>query len=184
MDLPPLSFHAYLEKQWDDEEVPEEIETVLKVVLPTYHCYLDVFSKVKTEKLLPHCACDHHIEIKGLHHQLVLSTHNQIKRAPVLFVKKKDGGLHFCVDYHKRNAFIRKNRYPVPPIKQLLTIFNESTIFSKIDLHDAYNLLGIKERDGNLTEFRTKYASYEYLMMPFALTNDPASFQNLVNYIF
>ncbi|MBW0533542.1 hypothetical protein O181_073257 [Austropuccinia psidii MF-1] len=58
MDLPPLSFHASLEKQWDEEEEPEEIETVLKVVPPAYYQYLDVFSKVKAEKLPPPRACD------------------------------------------------------------------------------------------------------------------------------
>ncbi|MBW0521369.1 hypothetical protein O181_061084 [Austropuccinia psidii MF-1] len=66
MDLPPLSFHASLEEQWDEEEEPEEIETVLKVVPPFYIKYLDVFSKVKAEKLPPHCSCDHHIELRGL----------------------------------------------------------------------------------------------------------------------
>ncbi|MBW0464464.1 hypothetical protein O181_004179 [Austropuccinia psidii MF-1] len=66
MDLPSLSFHSSLEEQWDEEEEPEEIEAVLKVVPPAYHQYLYVFSKVKAEKLLPHCACDHHIELEGL----------------------------------------------------------------------------------------------------------------------
>ncbi|MBW0511002.1 hypothetical protein O181_050717 [Austropuccinia psidii MF-1] len=56
----PLSFHAYL------EEAPEEIETVLKVVPPSYQQHLDVFSKVKAEKLPPHCACAHHIKLEGL----------------------------------------------------------------------------------------------------------------------
>ncbi|MBW0559125.1 hypothetical protein O181_098840 [Austropuccinia psidii MF-1] len=65
MDLPPSSYHDSLEQLWDEEEEPEEIETVLKVVPPIYHQYLDVFSKVKAEKLPPHRACDHHIELKG-----------------------------------------------------------------------------------------------------------------------
>ncbi|MBW0583387.1 hypothetical protein O181_123102 [Austropuccinia psidii MF-1] len=47
MSLPPFSFHASLEEQWDEEEEPEEIKAVLKVVPPAYHQYLDVFSKVK-----------------------------------------------------------------------------------------------------------------------------------------
>ncbi|MBW0474027.1 hypothetical protein O181_013742 [Austropuccinia psidii MF-1] len=65
MELPPFSFHAFLEKHWDEEEQPEEIITVLKVVSPAYHRYLDVLSKLKAEKLPPHCACDHHIELEG-----------------------------------------------------------------------------------------------------------------------
>ncbi|MBW0558405.1 hypothetical protein O181_098120, partial [Austropuccinia psidii MF-1] len=186
MDLPTLSFHASLEEQWDEEEEPEE-----------------------TEKLPPHCTCDHHIELEGLlppvgviyslskneSETLQAYISENVEKgfirqsssstgSPVLFVKKKDGGVHLCVYYCKLNAFTRKNRYPVPPMNQLLTIFNVATIFSKIDLCCAYNLLRIKEGDEHLTAFRNKYGSYEYLAMPFGLTNAPASFQNLVNDIF
>ncbi|MBW0515642.1 hypothetical protein O181_055357 [Austropuccinia psidii MF-1] len=69
-------------------------------------------------------------------------------------------------------------------MNQLLTVFNGSLIFSKIDLHGAHNLLRIKEGDESLTAFKTKYGSYEYLVMPFGLTNAPASLQNTVNDIF
>ncbi|MBW0565661.1 hypothetical protein O181_105376, partial [Austropuccinia psidii MF-1] len=69
-------------------------------------------------------------------------------------------------------------------MNQLLNVFNGSSIFSKIDLRGAYNLLRIKEGDEHLTCFRTKYSRFEYLFMPFGLTNAPASFQNLVNDIF
>ncbi|MBW0540146.1 hypothetical protein O181_079861 [Austropuccinia psidii MF-1] len=69
-------------------------------------------------------------------------------------------------------------------MNQLLTVFNGSSTFSKIDFHGAYNLLRIKEGDEHLTAFRTKYGSSEYLFMSFGLTNAPASFQNLVNDIF
>ncbi|MBW0500875.1 hypothetical protein O181_040590 [Austropuccinia psidii MF-1] len=69
-------------------------------------------------------------------------------------------------------------------MNQLLTFFNGSSIFSKIDLHGAYSLLRNKAGDEHLTAFRTKCGSYEYLVMPFRLTNAPASFQNLFNDIF
>ncbi|MBW0560455.1 hypothetical protein O181_100170 [Austropuccinia psidii MF-1] len=209
MDLPLLSFHASLEEKWDEEEEPEEIETVLKVVPPSYHQYLDVFSKVKAEKLPVHHTCDHHIELEGLVPPVgvIYSLSNQESETlwtyisenvakglirpsssstgeTVLFLKKNDGGLCFCVDYLKLNAVTRKKRYPVPPMNQLLTVLNSSTIFSKIYLCGAYNLLRIKEGNEHLTAFRTKYGSYEYLVMPSGLTNSPASFQNLVNVIF
>ncbi|MBW0484879.1 hypothetical protein O181_024594 [Austropuccinia psidii MF-1] len=133
MDLPPLSFQASLEEQWDDEEGPEQIETVLKVVPPAYHQYLDVFSKVKAEKLPQHHACDHHIELEGLLPPVgfIYSLSNQESEtlrayisenvekgfirpsssstgAPVLFVKKKDGCLCLCVDYRKLNSVTRR----------------------------------------------------------------------------
>ncbi|MBW0546330.1 hypothetical protein O181_086045 [Austropuccinia psidii MF-1] len=194
---------------WDEEEEPEEIETVMKVVPSVYHQYLDVFSKVKAEKLPPHHACDHHIKLEGSLPPVVViySLSNQesdtlrayisenvekgfiqpssfLTGAPFLFVKKKDGGLCFCVDYRKLNSVTRKIKYPVPPMNQLLTVFNGSYIFSKINLCGAFNLLRIKEGDEQLTSFRTNYGSYEYLVMPFGLTKAPASFQNLVNDIF
>ncbi|MBW0484147.1 hypothetical protein O181_023862 [Austropuccinia psidii MF-1] len=209
MELPPSSYHDSLEELWVEEEEPEEIETVMKVVPSVYHHYLDVFSKVKAEKLPPHQACEQHIKLEGslppvgVIYPLSKQESDTLRAyisdnvekgfirpsssstgAPVHFVKKKDGGLRLCVDYHKLNAFTRKKKYPVPPMNQLLTFFNGSSIFSKINLRGAYNLLRIKEGDEHLTCFRTEYGSYEYLVMPFGLSNAPSSFQNFVNDIF
>ncbi|MBW0532132.1 hypothetical protein O181_071847 [Austropuccinia psidii MF-1] len=157
---------------------------------------------VKAEQLPPHHACDHHIELAGslppvgviysLSNQesdtlrayisenlekVCIQPSSSSTGAPVLFVKRKDGGLHLCVDYRKLNAVTRKDKYPVPPMNQLLTVLNGSSIFSKSDLHGAYKLLRIKEGNSNLTCFRTKYGSYEYLVMPFGITNAPAPCQ-------
>ncbi|MBW0497568.1 hypothetical protein O181_037283 [Austropuccinia psidii MF-1] len=65
MIFPPSSYHDSLEELWDEEDEPEVIETVIKVVPSAYHLYLDVFSKVKAEKCSPHHACDHHIDLEG-----------------------------------------------------------------------------------------------------------------------
>ncbi|MBW0470852.1 hypothetical protein O181_010567 [Austropuccinia psidii MF-1] len=65
MDLPPSLYHDSLEELWDEEEEPEEIETVMEVDPCSYHQYLDVFSKVKAGKIPPHHTCDHHIELEG-----------------------------------------------------------------------------------------------------------------------
>ncbi|MBW0488700.1 hypothetical protein O181_028415 [Austropuccinia psidii MF-1] len=182
---------------------------MMKVFPSVYHHYLDVLSKVKAEKLPPHRTCYHHIKLEGSLPPVgvIYSLSNQesdtlrayisenVEKgfiwpsspstgAPVLFVKKNDGGLGLCVDYRKLTAVTRKNKYPVPPMNQLLNVFNGSSVFSKIDLRGAYNLLRIKEGDEYLTAFRTKYGSFEYLVMPFGLSNAPASFQNLVNDIF
>ena len=200
---------SYSWTEFEDEEEEEEIETVKKVVPPEYHQFLDVFSKVMASQLPLHRDCDHHIELVGpippvgpiypstqeetstLQSYIAdnvekgfIRPSNSITGSPVLFVKKKDGSLRLCVDYRKLNAVTKKNAYPIPPMAQLLTVFQGANIFSKLDLRGAYNLLRIKEGDEYLTAFRTKWGSYEYLVMPFGLTNAPASFQNLVNDIF
>ncbi|MBW0465588.1 hypothetical protein O181_005303 [Austropuccinia psidii MF-1] len=209
MDLSPLSFHASLEEEWDDEEDPEEIEMVLKIVPLDYHHYLDLFPKVKAEILPLHHVCNNHIELEGVIppvgviHSLSKKESEKLwayisdnlekgfirpssssTGAPVLFVKKKDCGLHLCVYYHKLNSFTRKNRYPVPPMSQLPTVFNVSTILSKKSFYGAYNILRIKEGDEHLTAFRARHGIYEYLVIPFGLTNAPPSFHNLLNHIF
>ncbi|MBW0461083.1 hypothetical protein O181_000798 [Austropuccinia psidii MF-1] len=180
MGLPPSSYNDSLEGLWDAEEDPEDIETLMKVFPSAYHQYLDVFFKVKAEKIPLHNACDHHIELEGS----LPPPSSSLTGAPVLFVKRNDGGLHLCGDYCKLNAVTRKNKYYVPPMNKLLTVFNGPSIFHKIDLCGAYKLLRIKEGDEHLTCFRTKYGIYEYLVMRFGLTNDPASFDNLFNDIF
>ncbi|MBW0527443.1 hypothetical protein O181_067158 [Austropuccinia psidii MF-1] len=170
MNLPPLSFHASLEEQWNDEEVPEEVKTFYEGSPSCLSPSFVFFSKVQAEKLPPHHANNHNIKLDSLLppvgviyslsnlesetlwayisenlEKVFIRPSSSSTGAPVLFVKKKDGGLRFCVDYHKLNAFTRKNRSPVPPMNQLLTIFNGSNIFSKIGLCGAYNLLIIKE---------------------------------------
>ncbi|MBW0484719.1 hypothetical protein O181_024434 [Austropuccinia psidii MF-1] len=177
MEIPPLSYHDSLEELCNEEEEPEEIETMIKLEesLPPIGM---IYSLPNQESDTLRAYISENVE-RGFNRPNSSST-----GAPAHFVRKKDGGLRLCVGYHKLNTVTRKDKYPVPPINQLLANFNGSSIFSKIDLHGAYNLLRIKEGDENLTSFRTKYGSYEYLVVPFGLTNSPASFQNLFNDIF
>src|SRR5437660_9388185 len=52
--------------------------------------------------------------------------------------------------------------------------------FSKLDLHDRYYLIRIKEGDELKTAFRTRYGHFEYKVMPFGLCNAPATFQTMI----
>jgi hypothetical protein len=104
--------------------------------------------------------------------------------ALILFVKKKDGSLRLCVDYRGLNRITIKNRYPLPLISETLDRLCGAKIFTKLDLRGAYNLLRIKRGDEWKTAFQTCYGHFECLVMPFSLTNAPASFQHLMNDIF
>ena len=102
----------------------------------------------------------------------------------MLFVKKKDGTLQLCVDYRQLNKMTVKNKYPLPRIDDLFDQLKGAIIFSKIDLRSRYHQLRIKDTNVHKTTFRTRYGHYEFLVIPFGLTNAPAAFMDLMNRVF
>ena len=76
---------------------------------------------------------------------------------------------------------MKKDRYPLPQITDLLDSPRKAQFYSKIDLRHAYHLIRIQEGDEWTTAY---YRSFEWCVMPFRLTNTPAVFQRLRNNIF
>jgi len=104
--------------------------------------------------------------------------------APVLLVKKKDGSSRLSVDYRQLNKMTIKNKYPLPRIDDLMDQLHGSSVFSKIDLRSGYHQILVKADDVQKTAFRSRYRHYEYVVMPFGVTNAPAVFMDYMNRIF
>lgn len=94
---------------------------------------------------------------------------------------KKDGGLRPCIVFHGLNEITVKNKYPLPLISSAFECLQGATVFSKLDLRNAYHLMCIKEGNEWKTVFNTHLGHFEYLVMPFGLKNAPTVFQALVN---
>jgi len=104
--------------------------------------------------------------------------------ALVLFIRKKDRTLHLCVDYQGLNQMTHKDWYPIPLLNNLLDAPRKACVYSKIDLKSAYHLVHIAKGDKWKTAFCTRYGSFEWLVMPFGLSNAPSAFQHFMNDIF
>ena len=102
----------------------------------------------------------------------------------MLFVWKKDGYMHLCIDYRELNKLTIKTKYPILRIEDLFNQLQGLSVFSKIDLRSGYHQLKIRSKDIPKTVFHTRYGHYEFLVMCFRLTNAPATFIDLMNRVF
>lgn len=104
--------------------------------------------------------------------------------APCFFTTKKDKTLRPCMDYRKLNALTKSGKYPLPLIADIIAQVSQGSIFSKIDLRNAYNLVRIAPGHEFKTAFITKWGKFEFLVMPFGLSGAPAIFQAMMNELF
>src|SRR5437762_10412291 len=105
--------------------------------------------------------------------------------APVLFVRKSKvpGEWRMCIDYHALNQKMLKNAYPLPQIQDCLDRLGKASHLTTLDLTSGYWQVRIAEGDIPKTAFNTRYGKYEFLVLPFGLTNAPATFQSMMNAI-
>jgi hypothetical protein len=190
-----------------NSETPIDLSSIPK----DYHEFADIFRKGNIDTLPPHqSSVDLKIdiengappplsrmyslsgtELEALHtfieehiHIGFIHPSNSPHGAPILFIRKKDGSLHLCVDYWGLNKITKNNCYPLPLISDLLDTPWKARLYTKIDLRHAYHLVHITEGDEWKTTFCTCYGSFEWLVMPFGLSNAPATFQCYMNKIF
>ncbi len=185
----------------------EILEQVKVKLFSEYHDYLDVFDRTMIDQLSSHRFYDHKIElidektlsrsrlyqmfdhklqkikkylIKHLNKEFIFSSFASYISL-ILFIEKKDDSLRFCVDYRKLNALIKRNRYSLSLIDEILARIQESKYLTQLNIIVAFNKLQMHSDSEDLTIFITFFDSYKYHVMLFELINESTFYQYYMN---
>ena len=196
-----------IEEKRTRSEDPDTARLVRQKLPRKWRDLADVFSKTASDELPPHRACDMKIELTNdlpdvtsplyklsiEHLELLRQTLGELTKkgfiepstasyqSPVLFAKKPGGGWRFCVDFRKLNSITKKDRHPLPLISETLDRLGKAKIFTKLDIRQAFHRIRMHPDSVDLTAFRTRYGSFQWRVVPFGLTNGPATFQAYIN---
>src|SRR5262245_45563573 len=107
----------------------------------------------------------------------VISPSSSPWTSPVVVIPKKDGGNRFCVDFRKLNKLTKKDAYLLPDIQTIFDNMAGMKYVSIIDAASGFWQIPMNEDSKALTAFVTEDGIFEFNVMPFGLSNAPATYQ-------
>jgi hypothetical protein len=193
-------------------EKHNKLDIVIKNVLSVeYHEFLNVFDKKAFNILASHRLYDHKIVLKKdaileytslykmFEKELKIVKkylENNLKKefivvscssfvSSIMFMKKTNESLRFCVDYKKLNQLIKKNKYLLSFIDEILTHLKKTKYFIKLNIRQTFHRIRIANVESeDLTTFRIKFDAYKYRVLSFDLCNELVTYQHYMNDVF
>ena len=102
--------------------------------------------------------------------------------SPIVVVNKTDGGIRLCGDYKRTlNPNLDMKVYPLPSVEDCFVEMRGGTLFSKIDIKQAYNSLPLNDNDQILTTINTHQGLYKFKVLPFGVNSASAIFQSTID---
>ncbi|XP_046964591.1 uncharacterized protein K02A2.6-like [Vanessa cardui] len=103
--------------------------------------------------------------------------------SPIVPVVKENGDIRICIDMRRANTAIKRENHPLPTMDQLLPRVKDATIFSKLDIQDAFYHVELHPDSRHITTFITSKGLFRYKRMMFGITCAPEIFQKTLERI-
>ena len=103
--------------------------------------------------------------------------------SPVVVVPKPTGDIRLCVDMRQANMAVKRERYPIPTIDEVLQDLNQSKFFSKLDLNSAYHQIELAPESRDITTFGTHDGLYRYKRLMFGISCAPEMYQKVIRQV-
>ncbi len=188
-------------------EMTQNLEDIKVKLSSKYQNFLDVFDWAQADKLSSHHSYDHKIELTSdatslccQAYQMSLYKLQKVKKylnenlfkefiisskasyfSLVLFILKANEDLWFCVDYRKLNAIIKRNRYSLLLIDEVIDKIVDCKHLTQLNIILTFNKLWMHSDNENYTIFIIALEAYKSKMLSFELINDSVSFQQYMN---
>jgi hypothetical protein len=101
--------------------------------------------------------------------------------SPVFLPRKKSGKIRMCTDYRALNHATVRVSFRMPLIDELVINIQGYQVVSKLDPSEDFHQIRTAPADVQKTAFSTQFCAFEYLVMPFDLSNARAQFTWLMN---
>lgn len=89
----------------------------------------------------------------------------------------------WVIDYRPLNAVTLQDTYPLPSIKDLMSLTTGHKLYTKFNIHSAFHLIPIHLDDRHKTAFHCSRGISQWKVMPFGLKGAPAMFQRMIDMI-